>query len=122
MNTPCYIIVGGKLANEGSVLVRDPEGLNRSHSLNETSWYVAQTNMDFWAKSDPRYNATVTYLDALGQSGATEETLITEVLHKPGVLQFITIFSAAMSADIGNMDVYLTEQNKRQVVIESIID
>lgn len=58
----------------------------------------------------------MTNLEALGQENVSEETLITEVLHKPGVLQFITIFSAGMSASIGNLEVYLTEHNKRELV------
>jgi hypothetical protein len=44
VNTPCYVIVGGKLENEGTVLVRDPKGLNVSHSLSSAQWYVAQGN------------------------------------------------------------------------------
>jgi hypothetical protein len=121
-NTPCYVIVGGKTGNEGIVIVRDPEGLNRSESLNDTQWYVAQGNMDHWVKKDPRYNATVSNLEELGQSNATEVNLVTEVLHKPGVLQFITIFSASMSASIGNIDVYLTEKNKRELARDLIIE
>ena len=81
MNTPCYLIVGGKVDNEGIVIVRDPNGLNQSQSLNETQWYVAQGNMDHWAKKDPRYIATVSNLEALGQSNVTEVNLVTEVLH-----------------------------------------
>jgi hypothetical protein len=73
--------VGGKIDNEGIVIVRDPNGLNQSQSLNETQWYVAQGNMDHWAKNDPRYIATVSNLEALGQSNVTEVNLVTEVLH-----------------------------------------
>ena len=41
VNTPCYVIIGGKLENEGIVIVRDPLGLNRTIQLSESNWYVA---------------------------------------------------------------------------------
>jgi hypothetical protein len=56
----------------------------------------------------------------LGQSNATQGNMVTEVLQKPGVLQFITIFSASMSASIGNIDVYLTEKHKRELARDLI--
>ena len=77
VNTPCYVIVGGKLENEGIVLVRDPKGLNVSHSLNSTQWYVAQGNEDYWNKNDTRYNATATNLELLGQANVSQQNLIT---------------------------------------------
>ena len=61
INTPCYIIVGGK--TEGTVITRDPDGVNRTSSIGEDrGWFVVQTNKDFWREIDPRYNATVDYL------------------------------------------------------------
>ena len=65
VNTPCYIIVGGRTGNEGTVITRDPEGVNRTETLSSSKWYVAQTNLDFWMKSDSRYNATVSNLEKM---------------------------------------------------------
>lgn len=30
INTPCYVILGGKQQNEGIIIVRDPMGLNKT--------------------------------------------------------------------------------------------
>jgi hypothetical protein len=34
------------MGNEGSVLERDPSSLNAQYSLNETTWFLVQTNYD----------------------------------------------------------------------------
>lgn len=48
INTPCYIIVAGLKPNEGVVITREREGANRTLSLSDERWYVAQTNSDIW--------------------------------------------------------------------------
>lgn len=39
--TPCYIIVGGVLENEGIVIARDRDGVNHTDILTNDHWYVA---------------------------------------------------------------------------------
>jgi hypothetical protein len=110
INTPCYIIVGGKQPEEGIVITRDPYGVNQTQTLSETHWYVAQTNIDFWRRTDPRYNATVSSLETLTQKNVSPISLVTDVLHQPGVLQTITIFTATMSSSLDFLDIYLIER------------
>jgi hypothetical protein len=86
INAPCYIIVGGKEAHEGIVITREPFGLNRTESLSDSKWYVAQTNKDWWTVDDSRYDATEQRLLNLTQTNANLENLVTKVLRAPGVL------------------------------------
>jgi hypothetical protein len=66
------VIVGGLKDNEGVVIARDSVGTSHTHWLSEDEWYVAQTNRDIWEDfGDARYNATVLYMDRLGQAGVT---------------------------------------------------
>ncbi len=125
MNTPSYIILGGigegraggrvkgkeiGRANEGIVITRDPYSVNHTQSLDLSNnvWYIVQGNEDWWMTSDPRYDATVGYLEALGRENVSMETLASDVLMQSGVLQWITIFTASMSAETCIADVYLT--------------
>ena len=41
MTAPCYIIVGGMESNEGIVITRDRDHVNRTDELSESKWYVA---------------------------------------------------------------------------------
>ncbi|TNV77093.1 hypothetical protein FGO68_gene7739 [Halteria grandinella] len=117
VNTPCYIILGGKARNEGIVITRDRDRLNQTMSLNFKRWFVAQTNKDWWRAPDPRYQATEERLQNLTQAGVNPESLVSEVLRANGVLQSITIFQAAMSAGMGTFDVYLINDKQSGDVI-----
>lgn len=113
VNTPCYVILAGVKhsdANEGIVITRDPYGTNHTQELNvaEDIWYLAQGNSDWWKEYDARYEATVSYLKTLGRNNLTMESLVTEVLNKTGVIQWVTIFTASMSAEKRILDAYLT--------------
>lgn len=113
INAPCYIILAGNSAvsmsqNEGIVLTREPYALNHTTSLDADHWYAIQTNTDWWLVPDERYSATVGYLEQLGQERLTMDTLVTDVLNQTGVLQSITIFTASMSAQLSDLNIYLT--------------
>lgn len=112
VNTPCYIILGGKESNEGIVITRDRDGLNRTESLTDDKWFVVQTNKDWWSTVDLRYQATEERLLNLTQADVTPSTLVSDVLRANGVLQSITIFQAAMSAILGSFDVYLLNHTR----------
>ena len=110
VTSPGYVIVGGLHENQGVVIARDSLGTNHTHWLSEENWYVAQTNRDVWRDfGDSRYNATVTYLDQMGQAGVTLDgvQIIEEVLWREGVLQQITIFTATATANKNqNLTIY----------------
>jgi hypothetical protein len=116
LNIPCYIILAG--TNEASqngdypggvILARDPYGLNHTQELDvDDNWYIVQTNADWWAVSDTRYNTTVSNLEILGQASVNMSSLVTDVLNKTGVVQLITIFSSSLSAQLNSLDVYFT--------------
>ena len=67
VTSPGYVIVGGLQNNEGIVITRSAEQTDHINVLSDESWYVAQTNRDIWDFDDPRYNSTVSHLNALGQ-------------------------------------------------------
>jgi hypothetical protein len=74
VTSPGYVIVGGVADNEGVVIARNSVGTNHTQWLSENNWYVAQTNRDVWRDhGDARYNATIKYMEALGQSGVTHD-------------------------------------------------
>lgn len=135
INTPCYIILGGTNSgaavssasndnssdsssksnsnSNGVTLTRDPYSLNHTQWLDDpasgsSNWYIVQTNEDWWSVPDERYNTTTGYLDGLGQKNVNPVTIVTEVLNRTGVVQWITIYSASMSAEAGVADVYFT--------------
>ena len=110
INTGCYLILAGILPNEGIVITRERDHVNRTESLSADKWYIAQTNRDYWLDPDERYSLTVAALEKVGQTGINEETIIEDVLHEEGVLQDITIFSAVLSAGIGLDQVSLVER------------
>jgi hypothetical protein len=103
INAPCYIIVGGMKEGEGIVITRDRDGVNRTDELGGEKWFVAQTNTDYWLEHDERYEKTVEAMEIVGRENIDSQNIVDQVLHADGVLQFITIFSASLSA-IANLD------------------
>jgi hypothetical protein len=43
---PVYFIVSGTKGNEGIVIERDTDKVHASYELNETNWFLVQTNYD----------------------------------------------------------------------------
>lgn len=43
---PVYYIVSGVEADEGAVIERDTESVHALYELNETNWFLVQTNYD----------------------------------------------------------------------------
>jgi len=43
---PAYYIVSGIKSNEGVVIERERRTINAYYTLNETNWYLVQTNYD----------------------------------------------------------------------------
>ena len=84
------------------MIARDSLGTDHTHWLSDKNWYVSQTNRDVQRNFfDERYNATVTYLDKMGQSGVALDgvNIIQKVLWGEGVLQDITIYTATTTAN-----------------------
>ena len=102
VTSPCYVIVGGMQGNQGVMIARDSLGTDHTHWLSDKNWYVSQTNRDVQRNFfDERYNATVTYLEKMGQDGVTLDgvNIIEKVLWGEGVLQDITIYTATTTAN-----------------------
>lgn len=55
---PVYYIVGGLNGNQGAVITRDRNSTVNVWNMNETEWYLVETNYDHWlpdpAKDDRR--------------------------------------------------------------------
>lgn len=43
---PIYYVISGVKPNEGAVIERDPGSVHNYYTLNETTWFLVQTNYD----------------------------------------------------------------------------
>jgi len=50
---PCYYIVGGVSGNDGSVITRARSSLVDFWSLDDSRWWLVQTNYDHWTNPGP---------------------------------------------------------------------
>lgn len=98
-----YYILGGVNADEGSVLVRSRAKTLGSPQLNDTNWYVVQTNYDPWV-TDPSYDdrktVAVQQLLKFGQENMNIDTLF-EVLSVSPVLNPSTVFTTIFVPETG---------------------
>ena len=42
----CYYIISGLIGNEGAVIEKQGEGVHGFYTLNDTNWFLVQTNYD----------------------------------------------------------------------------
>ncbi|GMR62190.1 hypothetical protein PMAYCL1PPCAC_32385 [Pristionchus mayeri] len=96
---PCYMIVGGMTEYEGAIISRDRWSAADVQTLNETNWFLVQTNFDHWNEEndDGRKPTAVELLSELDRSDLNA-TSIFEILSAPPVRNDLTIFSGVMSA------------------------
>lgn len=114
---PVYYIMAGSKSNEGAILSRDRNAnpheklLNVSSSL-PNSWYLMETNYDYWDKApakDDRRSYAHKYLQTLGQDNAASLSGIYSVLSQWPVWNRFTTYTALMNPakyEIHGYDVY----------------
>lgn len=96
---PVYFIVAGTEANEGAVISRNQEGPARGgiQFLNDTIWYLVQTNQDHFLGDCPeRCKAANDNLASLGQNKATVSSVFDTVLNVAPNLNSQSIYTAVM--------------------------
>jgi len=118
-----YFTVSGVAPTEGVILARNDTMVTHRTpigTLPQASWYVLQTNYDFWNTNASRYvpfpspeNPNIPWYDnrqqvgydqmaALGKAGRVSlSTLLTDVLSVHPVLNRLTVLSALMSPRYG---------------------
>jgi hypothetical protein len=55
-------------------------------------------------------------MDKVGQENINLDTIVDDVLYADGVLQFITIFSASMSASLNDLRIEIIESDTYHVI------
>lgn len=98
ITSPIYFIVSGRTGNEGTVIERDPESMNAMYTLNETTWFLVQTNYDR-SKVDPFYDRrrypAEDVIRAIGKD-ITLAQLFNNVLVQYPTFNILTIYSVTM--------------------------
>ena len=90
---PGYIILAGLQGNEGAVISRDRDQPAHIDYLNETRWYILQTNQDHWTGDcKTRCQAGNENMQAIGKDNITANTILDEVLRQTPNLNNETIF------------------------------
>ena len=104
--TPCYLIVGGQLYNQGVVITRDrTAALDKWYMSPDKAnqWYVLETNYDHWnapPADDNRRDPGVKSMEAVGREGISYDTLF-QVLSTSPVLNNGTTYTTIMSPKDG---------------------
>lgn len=93
-----------RLERAGTAAVGTNERERTKNHDQETSWFIVQTNADWWRVEDTRYETTVKYLAAVGPMQIDASSLVTQVLNMTGVVQFNTVWTASMCAAFQPVD------------------
>jgi len=96
-----YYIVGGIQDNEGCVIERHSNGIHAYYELNETTWFLVQTNYDRNLpdpSGDQRRTPAENRLTQIGEQNITKETLFKQVMTQYPNLWSDTILTSIMSA------------------------
>ncbi|CDW80403.1 n-acylethanolamine-hydrolyzing acid amidase-like [Stylonychia lemnae] len=89
-----YLILAGKQGNEGAVISRERTGTLFVQKLNDTQWYLVQTNQDhFDGKCPIRCQKANERIQAIGHKNITAENLRQNVLLQWPNLNFMSIYT-----------------------------
>ena len=96
---PVYYIISGTKGYEGAVIERDSDAVHGFYTLNETNWFLVQTNYDRDQPDpvhDPRRVAVENRIREHGQAGFTEHTLFEDFMTEWPTFNIATIMTAIM--------------------------
>ncbi len=82
---PVYFVVSGTKGNEGIVIERDNDKVHAAYELNDTNWFIVQTNYDRDQpdpKSDQRRIPAENRLKERGNSNFKEQDLFDTIMSK----------------------------------------
>lgn len=100
---PSYDIMSGP--STGSVITRNRFDSADIRTLNDTVWYLVETNYDWWEptpKHDDRTTPAIKFLEEHGQDNMNEDTLF-QLLSTPPMYNLETVFTTIMSVKNGTM-------------------
>ncbi len=101
-----YLTISGLAGNEGAVLTRDRKGAEDVQELNDTTWFLAQCNMDHWLQPWDRRTARANEgMNEIGQGHATLEKVNNELLFKVPLYNTLTVATVLMSPADDSMEV-----------------
>ena len=96
---PVYYVVSGAGANEGCVIEREPESVHAFYTLNQTNWFIIQTNYDRDYPDplhDPRRIPVEKKMHDRGNKNFTENTLLHDFMSQWPTFNIATIMTAIM--------------------------
>jgi len=102
--TPVYYMISGLKANEGAVIERDYTGAHAIYTLNETTWFLVQTNYDRDQPDpfhDPRRIAVENRLRKYGNSHFNESDLFESFMSVWPTFNIATIMTSIMNPSTG---------------------
>ena len=110
VNSIGYIILAGIEKNEGVVISRDRYGPAHLEFLNDTNWFLIQTNDDHWQPSNPelmktgRYAAAKYRVEKIGQNKIDAKTIKEQVLMRYPTLNDITVYNSVLVPQTGSIE------------------
>lgn len=99
ISAPVYYILSGTGPNEGSVIERDPDFAHAHYELNETNWFLIQTNYDRDYPDplhDPRRIPVEKKMRERGNHNFTAEVLMNTFMSQWPTFNIATIMTAVM--------------------------
>ena len=100
---PIYYIISGVKPNEGAVIERDPGSVHAYYTLNDTNWFLVQTNYDRDQPDpfhDPRRVAVENRIRKYGNR-ITEKVLLEDFMTVWPTFNIATILTAIMVPGTG---------------------
>jgi hypothetical protein len=110
---PSYDIMSGPTS--GSVITRNRFDSADIRTLNDTVWYLVETNYDWWKPTPPHDDRTtpaIKFLEEHGQDNMNEETLF-QLLSTPPMYNWITVFTTVMNVQTGTMKTVVRGEAER---------
>ncbi|CAD6193151.1 unnamed protein product [Caenorhabditis auriculariae] len=108
---PGYFILGGRQNNQGAVITRGPDGAEHVDTMNQTSWYVLQTNYD-WDKKviylDDRRGPGHDCMNKLGTKNVNLAGLFQVLSSKPN-LNKATVYTSVMHVNAGTLESFIRD-------------
>eukprot|EP00347_Sterkiella_histriomuscorum_P010753 403375054 len=91
----CYLILVGMNQNEGAIISRERTSTLNIEKLNDTNWYLAQTNQDHFAGICPiRCQKARERIDLIGNKTVSPQNLLEKVMTQWPNLNYQTIYNS----------------------------
>jgi hypothetical protein len=107
-----FYIISGLENNQGAVVTRNRWNLENLWLLNETTWFLLETNYDHWLpapKDDDRRDPAIKYMNTVGQANLDVPTFFQLFDTYPMLQESMTVYTAVMSPATGFYSVIIRQ-------------